>query len=65
MVKNKCPHCGGQLAISYQGLYSSVYKLRRDGEPYKKRHKRIIGEEADAGSSFVYCLKCGEIAEGE
>lgn len=58
MNKNKCPYCGGQLAISYQGNYSSIYKLKKDGEPYKRRYKRIIGDENDAISEFIYCLSC-------
>lgn len=65
MKKNICPYCGGKLAISYQGLYSSIYRLRKDGTPYKRRHKRIMGTECDAGSEFIFCLDCGKEVEAE
>ena len=57
-AKNICKYCGGPLVIEFIGSYGSVYPMRENGEPGKRRIKRILYEE-DANGCMVYCRKCG------
>ena len=62
MPKNKCPYCGGQMVIEYIGSYGSVYPMKRDGNPQKKRIRRILYEENNEGC-MVYCWDCRKMRE--
>jgi len=56
-AKNICPYCGGQLVMEFIGSYGSVYNLKKDGEPSKKRRKRILYDESN-GDFLIYCWNC-------
>lgn len=53
----KCEYCGGLMVIEYLGSYGNAYRLKKNGEPSKKRIKRFIYEE-DGSYSMIYCLNC-------
>ena len=61
-TENKCPYCGGPMVIEYFGQYGSVYKLKKDGEPSKRRlHLFIYEETADA--PLIYWWDCRKARE--
>ena len=56
--KNVCPECGGQLVCEYIGSYGDVFLLDKNGEPYKRRLRRMIYEH-DGDEPMIYCKDCG------
>lgn len=60
--KNRCKYCGGKLVIEFIGNYGSVYELKKDGEPSKRRKRRILYDESN-GDYMIYCWDCGRSQE--
>lgn len=60
--KNVCQHCGGLLVIEYISSYGSVYALKRNGEPSRRRLKKTMYEE-NGGDYMIYCKECGREAK--
>lgn len=59
----KCPYCGGRMVIEYIGNYGNIYPLKKNGEPGKKRIKRILYEESGMEDAMIYCLDCRRMKE--
>lgn len=59
----KCPLCGGLMVIEYIGSYGNVYPLKKNGDPGKKRMRRIIYEEDGMESTMIYCWNCKRMKE--
>lgn len=62
--RNICKYCGGKLVVEYIGSYGSVYALKGDGTPRKRRIRRTLYEES-CDSPMIYCSKCGRTADHE
>ena len=61
-MNNKCKFCGGKLVIEFIGNYGSVYAMKKNGKPSKRRIKRILyAESSDA--QMIYCKDCGQLVE--
>lgn len=61
-AKNICPECGGRLLIEAVGNYGDVFRMKRNGEMYKRPIRRYIYEYS--GDFMVYCENCKKIFEG-
>jgi hypothetical protein len=59
----KCPHCGGLMVIECIGNYGNVYPLKKNGDPGKKRIRRIIYEEDGMEDTMIYCWDCKRMKE--
>ncbi len=61
-MNNKCRFCGGPLVIEYVGSYGTVYLLKKDGTPRKKKMKTFMYEQNSGDEAMVYCWDCRRMA---
>ena len=61
----KCPDCGGRMVSGCIGNYGNVYPLKKNGEPGKKRIRRVLYEESGMEDTMIYCLDCRRMKEDE
>lgn len=61
-AKNICQYCGGPLVIEFIGSYGSVYPMKENGEPGRRRIKRILYEEGTS-DCMIYCRNCKKMQE--
>lgn len=62
IMANKCPKCGGYIALSIHCAYTIDYAVRRDGQ-LRKRGKKIDGGPIDVVTA--HCEKCGSYWDGD
>ena len=46
------------MVIEFIGSYGAVYKLKKNGEPSKRRIRRVLYEES-GDDTMIYCWNCG------
>lgn len=62
ILANACPHCGGQMTLSVHYALSHDFKIRKDGQPYKRF--RISGE-GPIDCVTAYCRDCATYWDGD
>jgi hypothetical protein len=50
------------MVIEFIGNYGSIYPLKKNGKPGKKRIRRILYEES-VEDPMIYCLDCRRMKE--